>query len=87
MRWRTGRQSDNVEDRRGLRAAPAIAGGGIGTIVLLLIAIFFGVDPTVLLQSGPPVSAPSQQSAAVPADRTTSQIYLGRAGRYGRYLA
>jgi len=76
MRWRTGRESDNVEDRRGLRAAPAIAGGGIGTIVLLLVAIFFGVDPTVLLQSGSPVSAPSQQSAAVPADQDDMRKFI-----------
>ena len=76
MRWRTGRESDNVEDRRGLRAGPAIAGGGIGTIVLLLVAIFFGVDPTVLLQSGSPVSAPSQQSAAVPADQDDMRKFI-----------
>ena len=66
MRWRTGRESDNVEDRRGLRVAPTIAGGGIGTIILVLLAVFFGFDPTMLLQSGPPGGVPSQQSAAVP---------------------
>ena len=66
MRWRTGRESDNVEDRRGLRAAPTIAGGGIGTIILVLVAMYFGIDPSMLLQSGAPGGAPSQQSAAVP---------------------
>lgn len=66
MRWRTGRESDNVEDRRGLGAVPTIAGGGIGTIILLLLAVFFGFDPTMLLQSGSPSGVPSQQSAAVP---------------------
>ena len=65
MRWRTGRESDNVEDRRGLRAAPTIAGGGIGTIILVLVAMYFGIDPSMLLQSGAPSGAPSQ-SAAVP---------------------
>ena len=66
MRWRDGRESDNVEDRRGLRAVPTIAGGGIGTIILVLLAIFFGVDPGVLLQSGSPGGASSRQSASAP---------------------
>jgi predicted metalloprotease len=48
MRWSTGRRSENVEDRRGMRSGPAI--GGVGTIVLLLLAWYFGVDPTPLLQ-------------------------------------
>jgi predicted metalloprotease len=50
MRWSDGRQSDNVEDRRGV-GAPLIAGGGIGSIILVLVALYFGVDPSVLLQS------------------------------------
>ncbi len=50
MRWRGGRRSKNIEDRRGQRAAPKLLGGGIGTIVLILVAMYFGVDPTPLLQ-------------------------------------
>ena len=50
MRWRGGRRSSNIEDRRGSRAAPRLLGGGIGTIVLVLVAMYFGVDPTPLLQ-------------------------------------
>ena len=49
MRWKGGRRSSNVEDRRGARA-PKIIGGGIGTIILVLVAMYFGVDPTPLLQ-------------------------------------
>ena len=63
MRWRGGRESDNVEDRRGMGTGTVVAGGGIGTIVIALIAMFFGVDPTVLLESGPPAGVPSQQMA------------------------
>ncbi len=48
MRWRGGRRSTNIEDRRG--RAPKLLGGGIGTIVLILVALYFGVDPTPLLQ-------------------------------------
>ena len=49
MRWKSGRRSTNIEDRRGARA-PKMIGGGIGTIVLVLVAMYFGVDPTPLLQ-------------------------------------
>jgi predicted metalloprotease len=55
MRWTTGRRSENIEDRRGSRV-PLAAGGGIGTIVLVLLALYFGIDPSVVLQTGP--SAP-----------------------------
>lgn len=69
MRWRTGRESNNVEDRRGLRAAPTIAGGGIGTIILVLVAMYFGIDPSFLLQGGSPGGTATQQSVQLsPAD-------------------
>lgn len=51
MRWRGGRRSTNIEDRRGQRAAPKMLGGGIGTIIIILLAWYFGIDPTPLLQS------------------------------------
>jgi predicted metalloprotease len=50
MRWRGGRRSTNIEDRRGSRASTGILGGGIGTIVLILVAMYFGVDPTFLIE-------------------------------------
>lgn len=54
MRWRTGRRSTNVEDRRGIRVGKAgLAGGGLGTLVLVLVAMYFGVDPSVVLQTSP----------------------------------
>lgn len=49
MRLGNQRESSNVEDRRGIRFGRA-GGIGIGTIVLALVAIYFGQDPTVLLQ-------------------------------------
>jgi predicted metalloprotease len=52
MRWKGGRRSANVEDRRGSRVRGGRAvKGGIGTIVITLaLAYFLGVDPQVLLQ-------------------------------------
>jgi uncharacterized protein len=53
MRWGTGRRSQNIEDRRG-RGAPLAIGGGLGTVALLILALVFGFDPSVVLQGGPP---------------------------------
>mgnify|MGYP001283892802 CR=1 FL=1 len=75
MRWRNNRESSNVEDRRGLRAAPTIAGGGIGTIIIVLVAMYFGIDPGFLLQSGAPGGAPDQQSVQrTPTDDESRQF-------------
>jgi predicted metalloprotease len=53
MRLDDEQESQNVEDRRGSRVVKGIAGGGIGSIALVLIALFFGVDPSVILQDTP----------------------------------
>src|SRR5262249_54494166 len=50
--WQMGRRSDNVEDRRGMGVPMGVAGGGIGTIILIIAALFFGFDPSVILQGG-----------------------------------
>jgi predicted metalloprotease len=52
MRWKGGRRSANVEDRRGSRVPGGRAvKGGIGTMVITLaLAYFLGIDPQVLLQ-------------------------------------
>lgn len=49
MRWRDARRSRNVEDRRGRKTGIAM-GGGITTIIIVLVAAYFGIDPTPLLQ-------------------------------------
>jgi predicted metalloprotease len=68
MRWRGGRRSSNIEDRRGSRAAPRLLGGGIGTIVLVLVAMYFGVDPMPLLQG-----MQGGQSASTSGTRPTAE--------------
>lgn len=61
MRWERGRRSDNIEDRRGMRVSGRrLAGGGIGAIVLALVAMYFGVDPSVILNQAGNL-APTQQ--------------------------
>ena len=53
MRWESGRRSDNVEDRRGRRVTRGLAGGGVGALILVVVAMLFGVDPRLLLQGVP----------------------------------
>jgi len=77
MRFDDGRESENVEDRRG---EAGWGGGGprlgvgrlgvVGTIVLALVATYFGVDPRVVLDTVGVNSAPSVQAPAArpPAD-------------------
>ncbi len=71
MKWEDGRRSGNIEDRRGMTSRPAFVGGGLGTIVLVLLALYFGVDPSFLLQNAP---VTGEQSTAPPvgADGTTA---------------
>ena len=62
MRWRSGRRSTNVEDRRRVRVSRKAAGGGIGIVVVALIAMYFGVDPTIFLSQQGPTSSINTQT-------------------------
>jgi predicted metalloprotease len=67
MRWRTGRRSRNIEDRRGIRLSGKAKGGGLGLLILALVGLYFGIDPSVILQQGANVSGPAvEQSRYVP---------------------
>ncbi len=64
MQWRDRRQSDNVEDVRGMGGGRGIAlgGGGIGVLVLALIVYLCGGDPQQLLDQV--LNNPAQQQEA-----------------------
>ncbi|AKQ54528.1 KPN_02809 family neutral zinc metallopeptidase [Bordetella hinzii] len=75
MRMDDSRESDNIEDRRS--QGPRVGKGsiGLGTIVLALVAMYFGVDPSVVLQMAQgPDSAPQQQAPAPRADDPSSRF-------------
>ena len=70
MRLEGERESANVEDRRGGGGLPiGVAGGGIGTAVLVVLALLVGVDPRAILSgdigsvSPPRSSAPESRHA------------------------
>ena len=54
----SGRRSSNVEDRRGM--GPVAVGGGLGAVVLALVAMLFGVDPGSI-GAGPGAPGPQPQ--------------------------
>ena len=74
MRWRTGRRSSNIEDRRSVRIPRKAAGGGIGVIVIALIALYFGVDPTVFLNTQAPTSGVSIDTTSNPISPAENQL-------------
>lgn len=83
---------------RGVRLGRRGAGGGIGLVVVVLAALYFGIDPAVLLQGGPvgtvdqgtsrPLSAEENELAdfvsVVLADTEDSwnAIFAANGGRY-----
>jgi len=96
MRWRTGRRSENVEDRRGegggsggpfgggrapLRVGRGVGiGGGVGGLVLVVVLLLLGVDPAVLLTPGDQV-APRQSPAVLgPGANGAPQFQVPNAG-------
>src|SRR5580693_6702843 len=77
MRLGGERESENVEDRRGGGfSGIGIAGGGIGTIAIIVVGLLFGVDPSALLQilggdgdsTEQPAPAASRAPSAAPDD-------------------
>ncbi|MDB5321035.1 MAG: putative protein of unknown function zinc metallopeptidase [Phycisphaerales bacterium] len=52
MRTEGDRESDNVEDQRGMMGGRGglVAGGGVGTIIIALLVYFLGGDPRAVLQ-------------------------------------
>jgi predicted metalloprotease len=57
MRWQGRKQSENVEDRRGVPVGKIAVGGGVGTLLLALVVAFMGGDPRALLQQAAPPGA------------------------------
>ncbi len=52
MKWENRRRSRNVEDNRGKRITRKAGGGGIGIILLALAAMYFDIDPRIVLNMG-----------------------------------
>ena len=83
MRFDKGEESSNVEDRRGSSGGSSggrgrRAGGiGVGTILLALVAMYFGVDPAIVLNGAGMVAEPPASSAPA-APRPAAEDQLAR---------
>jgi predicted metalloprotease len=69
MRWKSGRRSDNVEDRRGMRMGRGAAVGGIGGLGFLIIAVLYlllGGDPAQLVEQMPVDTGPAASTNVGP---------------------
>jgi len=76
MLWRGRRESENIEDRRGISGGGIAIGGGLGTVVLLVVAMLFGVDPRALLQQTgeDPASGTTTTRSARPGEEELKQF-------------
>jgi len=72
MRWRGERQSSNIEDRRGLTPKVAV-GGGLGTIVIIILALLFGADPRQFLEQTPD-NGPSEVQSSRPVNSEEEEL-------------
>jgi predicted metalloprotease len=70
MRWQGGRESENIEDRRGMpRTQVAALGGGAGTVLFVVVALLLGADPRAVMrfvQNNPNVAAPRPAPQGAP---------------------
>ena len=89
MRWRGERQSENIEDRRGMSRGGMAIGGGLGSIVVLIIALLLGADPRQLLEQAP-VDNPSRElkprAQPIPEEEELKQFVPRRPGQHGGRL-
>jgi predicted metalloprotease len=73
MRWEGGRQSGDIEDRRGLGPV-GVGGVGVGGVVLALIGYFvFGINPSTTLNAVGGAGAPAQQQQEVAQGRVSDR--------------
>ena len=73
MRWRGQRQSTNIEDRRGLSGGKVAVGGGLGTLVVIIIALLFGADPRQFLEQVP-TEQPSRVQTSRPQNSEEEEL-------------
>lgn len=79
MRWENDRESSNVEDVRGGGFRGGKRGMGVfGTIAVALVAMYFGVDPAVVLNQlgGMQQGAPTEQ--VDPSTRSAEENHLAK---------
>lgn len=74
MEWKGRRGSANIEDRRRMSGGRTASIGGAGAVIVFLLALFLGIDPTTLLgPGGVHIGGPSD----TPVELTEADIQAG----------
>lgn len=78
MKWKGRRQSDNVDDRRGISGGKAVIGGGVIGIIILLVNVFGGDNAKqftpLLEQLNNQQSTPTESRALTPEEVTEGEF-------------
>jgi len=80
MKWRGNRQSDNVEDRRGISGGQVAVGGGLIGIIILLLNVFGGDNAKMLtpvleqMQQNQQQSTPTEQVELTPEQKELGEF-------------
>lgn len=79
MKWKGNRQSDNVDDRRGMSSGgKAVVGGGLIGIVILLLNLFGGDNAKMLTpmleQMNQNTTAPTEQRELTPEEKEMGEF-------------
>jgi uncharacterized protein len=79
MRWQLGRQSTNIEDRRGMGMAPRAGGiGCLGLVVVLVLSYLTGQNPLELLQQVDTAPVTTNVPESVPLGYDAERDFVAR---------
>lgn len=78
MLWKGRRQSDNVEDRRGLTGRGVAVGGGLGALALTIIVLLLGGNPDEVMQNlQTPQNSGQEQTRTLTAEEKEMGEFVG----------
>lgn len=76
MKWQGGRRGGNIEDRRGMSGGQKLTLGGIGGVIVLIVGLMMGGDPSQILsqmqQGSSSSAAPESYESSPEEDRLLS---------------
>ncbi len=81
MRLDHMRKSENVEDRRGMTRATGVKLGGLGGLILIVVAVLFGLNPDQIKRLlGPQANAPAgqNQDPATKAEEDEAAVFVSK---------
>lgn len=71
MKWIGRRQSDNVEDRRGMTGGKIAVGGGLIGVIIIVINLLMGGDPNTVLNQ---IQEQTTQQSSAPIDPAEDEM-------------